>query len=81
MPLNEDSELSRTAIDLAQRAGESFARFVENPLEERPKPSPKAGLAERLMKIAAESAPLMNDGRPSKELLDELYDDETGLPK
>ena len=27
------------------------------------------------------TAPLMNDGRSTKELFDELYDGETGLPK
>jgi hypothetical protein len=39
------------------------------------------GLAARLMEIARETAPITNDGRISKELVDELYDDETGLPK
>jgi hypothetical protein len=29
----------------------------------------------------AETAAIMNDGRTSKELFDELYDDKTGLPK
>lgn len=43
--------------------------------------NPKKGLAARLMDIARETAPLMNDGRTSKELMDELYDQETGLPK
>jgi hypothetical protein len=33
------------------------------------------------MNIARETAPLMEDGRTSKELMDELYDEETGLPK
>jgi hypothetical protein len=41
----------------------------------------KKGLAARLMEISRETAPLMNDGRTSKELMDELYDEETGLPK
>ena len=27
------------------------------------------------------TAAIMNDGRSSKELMDELYDEETGLPK
>jgi len=43
--------------------------------------NPKAGLAAWLMEISRETAPLMNDGRTSKELMDELYDEETGLPK
>jgi len=41
----------------------------------------KQGLASWLMDIARETAPLMNDGRTTKELFDELYDEETGLPK
>jgi len=43
--------------------------------------SSQKGLAARLMEIGRETAPLMNDGRTSKEVMDELYDDETGLPK
>ncbi len=34
-----------------------------------------------LDRITRETAAIMNDGRTSKELMDELYDDETGLPK
>jgi hypothetical protein len=41
----------------------------------------KKGLAAWLMEIGWETAPLMNDGRTSRELMDELYDVETGLPK
>jgi hypothetical protein len=36
---------------------------------------------EWLERITARTAAIMNDGRTSKELMDELYDDETGLPK
>jgi hypothetical protein len=57
---------------------------VETPENEQPEgktPPTKADLAEWLLKISEETAPLMNDGRSSKELMDELYDDETGLPK
>jgi hypothetical protein len=49
--------------------------------EETDQLAPKAGLAAWLMEISRETAPLMNDGRTTKELFDELYDDETGLPK
>jgi hypothetical protein len=41
----------------------------------------RAGLAAQLMDIARETAPLMKDGRTSKELMDQLYDEQTGLPK
>jgi hypothetical protein len=51
----------------------------EGTMERNPS-NQKSGLADRLMEIGRETAPLMNDGRTSKELMDELYDDETGLP-
>lgn len=41
----------------------------------------KKGFAAWLLQIARETAPLMNDGRTSKEVMDALYDDKTGLPK
>jgi hypothetical protein len=37
-------------------------------------------MAEWLMEISRETGPMMNDGKTSKELMDELYDPETGLP-
>jgi hypothetical protein len=36
--------------------------------------------ADWLMEISRETGPRMNDGKTSKELMDELYDPETGLP-
>lgn len=42
---------------------------------------PAEGLVDWLERITPETAAIMNDGRTSKELFDELYDDETGLPK
>jgi hypothetical protein len=42
---------------------------------------PVEGLVDWLNRITPETAAIMNDGRTSKELMDELYDDETGLPK
>ncbi len=47
----------------------------------REEPNPKAGLAEWLMELSMQTVPLMNDGPSPKELMDELYDGETGLPK
>jgi|HubBroStandDraft_1064217.scaffolds.fasta_scaffold46856_2 hypothetical protein len=43
--------------------------------------NPKKGLAARLQEISRETGPMINDGRTSKELMDDLYDEETGLPK
>jgi hypothetical protein len=42
---------------------------------------PAEGLVEWLQRTAPEAVAMMNDGRTSKELMDELYDEETGLPK
>jgi hypothetical protein len=37
-------------------------------------------MADWLMDVSRETGPRMNDGKTSKELMDELYDPETGLP-
>jgi antitoxin VapB len=79
----KNEEAFRLAHELAQQNGETVTLAVTIALKERlqrQKPRRKAGLAKRLMEIARETAPLMNDGRTSKELMDELYDPETGLP-
>jgi len=77
----KDEETDQLARELARRNGETVTTAVKVALMERQKPNPKAGLAAWLMEISRETAPLMNDGRTTKELFDELYDDETGLPK
>ncbi|MGA2170805.1 MAG: type II toxin-antitoxin system VapB family antitoxin [Terracidiphilus sp.] len=80
----KDEETDRLARELAQRNGETVTMAVKVAVKERlerQEPNPKAGLADWLMKISEETGPMMNDGRTSKELMDELYDDDTGLPK
>jgi len=55
---------------------------VENEIEREKQTQRKRKLmADWLMKISRETGPMMNDGKTSKELMDELYDDETGWPK
>jgi antitoxin VapB len=85
MALNiKDEETHRLVSELARETGESLSLAVKTAVKERldrRRANPKAGLAARLMEIANETGPLMNDGRTTKELFDELYDDETGLPK
>jgi antitoxin VapB len=86
MALNiKDEETHQLARELAQLTGESLTAAVKVSVKERlerqeqfPK---RTGRLERIRKIVERTAPLMNDGRSSKELFDELYDDETGLPK
>jgi antitoxin VapB len=72
--------------ELAELRGVSLVtaltQAVEHELSREKENQPKKKLrAEWLMEISRETAPLMNDGRTTKELFDELYDPETGLPK
>jgi len=80
----KDEETDRLAREVAQLNGETVTMAVKIALKERlerQRPNPKAGLAAWLMEISRETGPMMNDGRTSKELMDELYDPETGVPK
>jgi hypothetical protein len=54
---------------------------IEREQAERQATEPNEGLAAWLMRISRETAPMMNDGRTTKELFDQLYDERTGLPK
>ncbi|MDE3148767.1 MAG: type II toxin-antitoxin system VapB family antitoxin [Acidobacteriota bacterium] len=81
----KDEETNRLARTLAQRNGETVTMAVKIAVKERLERQEQsrkpAGRFERIRRIVEQTAPLMNDGRTSKELMDELYDDETGLPK
>jgi antitoxin VapB len=90
MSLNiKNEETHRIVRELAALRGISLVAAVtqaaqetlERDKTERESGSGKKGLAAWLMEISRETGPLMNDGRTSKELMDELYDEETGLPK
>jgi antitoxin VapB len=80
---NEETE--QLARKLAQRNGETLTTAVtiavKERLERQERPLARIGRLERIRRIVERTAPLMDDGRSSKELFDELYDDETGLPK
>jgi hypothetical protein len=65
---------------LSVSAEEAVRIAVEDKLAQL-KAERKSKRLEWLENMTRETAALMNDGRTSKELMDELYDDETGLPK
>lgn len=81
----KDEETHQLASKLAKLTGESLTTAVKVSLRERLDRQEKAAKRENrlewLNRISAETAAIMNDGRTSKELMDELYDEETGLPK
>jgi antitoxin VapB len=85
MALNiKNEETDRMIRELATLQGVSLVVAVTEAVKEklaREKASRGESRLEWLQRITAITAPLMDDGRTSTELLDELYDQETGLPK
>lgn len=70
--------------ELAALRGVSLVAAVTEATSEALKREKSARSESRMAwldRTSRETAAIMNDGRTSKELLDELYDDETGLPK
>jgi hypothetical protein len=89
MPLSiKNEETERVVRELADRRGLSLVTAIAQAAQEtlaRDKAedqsrSEKRELGAWLMEIARETGPMMNDGRTSNEIMDELYDPETGLP-
>lgn len=85
MALNiKNEETHRLARELAALQGVSIVVAVTRAVQEkldRERASKRESRLQWLERITAETAPLMNDGRSSNEMFDDLYDDETGLPK
>jgi hypothetical protein len=85
MALNiKNEETHRLARELAALRGVSIVTAVTDSLKKdvmRERACKHESRLEWLERITAITAPLMNDGRSTKELFDELYDGETGLPK
>ncbi|MGA9390870.1 MAG: type II toxin-antitoxin system VapB family antitoxin [Candidatus Sulfotelmatobacter sp.] len=84
MSLNIKSEKThRLARDLARLTGESMTAAVERAVQERLeriRKDEKTSLAERLLKIGRECAPLWKEPYRSVDHGELLYD-EKGLPK
>jgi len=86
MSLNvKDPETVQLVHELAKLTGENLTTAVRIAVKERiernqSQSERKAGLVQWLDEVTRETAAIMNDGRTSKELMDELYDPETGLP-
>ena len=78
----ESEELIR---ELAAMRGVSLVAAVtdavKNEIEREKQSQAKRKLsADWLMEISRETAAIMNDGKTAQEVIDELYDPETGLP-
>ena len=80
MSLNiKNEETHRLAQELAAITGESLTAAVTQAVRERLERVKSRGMAERIMKIAKESAALLK-GKPLPDHAELLYD-EKGLPK
>ena len=84
MSLNiKNEQTHRLAQKLAQLTGESMTEAVDKAVRERLdrlRDAEKVGLAERLLKIGRECAPLWTEPYRSADHGDLLYD-EKGLPR
>ena len=81
MSLNiKNEETHRMAQELAQLTGESMTTVVTEAVRERLKRVKSKGMADRIMKIAKQCAPLWKEPYKSIDHGDLLYD-EKGLPK
>jgi len=79
-------ETERLARELAELRGVSLVAAVTDAVKQdlaREKRNQQRNklMAEWLMEISRETGPMMNDGKTSTELIEELYDPETGLPR
>lgn len=80
MSLNiKNEETHRLAQELAALTGQSMSAAVSDAVREKLQRVKSKGMAERIMKIAKESAALLK-GKPLPDI-DELLYDEKGLPK
>ena len=81
MNLNiKNEETHRMAQELAALTGESMTTAVTEAVRERLTRVKSKGMAERIMKIARQAAPLWKEPFKSVDHGDLLYD-EKGLPK
>ena len=86
MALNiKNEETHRLARELARRNGETVTLAVTIALKERlerqEEPAKRKSRMEALTRFSEYCAPFFKDGPSGNELINALYDEETGLPK
>ena len=81
----KNEETVRLARKVAQRNGETVTMAVTIALKERlerlGEPPKRKSRLEALMEFSELCAPLFKDGPSGNELINDLYDEETGLPR
>ena len=86
MSLNiKNEETHKLARELARRNGETVTLAVTIALKERlerqQEPLQRQRRMEALMRFSEYCAPFFKDAPSGNEMINELYDEETGLPK
>jgi antitoxin VapB len=82
MGLNiKTDEAHRLAKKIAERTGESLSTAVTTALKERLERIEKKGRLEQAWAIAEDMARRLKGPGPTMMDVDDLYDEETGLPK
>jgi antitoxin VapB len=81
----KDEETDRLARVVAQKNGETVTMAVKVALRERLQRQEESGKRKSRLKALQEfaelCAPLFKDGRTGNEMINDLYDEQTGLPK
>jgi antitoxin VapB len=77
----KNPETQRLIRELADLTGQGQTEAVTTAVKEKLERIQRKGLAERLLAIGRETAPLFKEPYRSIEHGDLLYDKETGLPK
>jgi hypothetical protein len=86
----KNAEATRMIRELAALEGVSLVAAVAEAVKEKLERErtareaaerPRKSRSELLMEFAEQCAPLFKDGRSGNELINDLYDEETGLPK
>lgn len=81
----KNPETEQLAKELARKTGESITTAVTVALRERLEREEEArkreGRLEWLDRITKETAAIMDNGKTYEEIMDEMYDPETGLPR
>ena len=81
----KNEETVRLARKVAQRNGETVTMAVTIALKERlerlGEPPKRKSRLEALMEFSELCAPLFKDSPSGNELINDLYDEETGLPR
>ena len=82
MGLNiKNSETERLIKELAEITGQSFTAAINGAVREKLTRERRKGLADRLMALGKECAEIIANTPGKMMEIDDLYDEETGLPK